>query len=441
MIARISLIILILGFICCSFAGDGGDEAPTTKELKHDLEHERKLSQAELKSQNEKIKRLEEKAEICNEAFEKEIERRAQEVENRMKMYVKFIVAILVAIGGIFTFIGSKTLKSWVNNISAEKIDQIIKEQMIAANIDKMIEDKYNNSVENSIKELDQRSDEIIENFKTKLEEDRKREIENNKIQYDLSIEELKPKLDSLESLRSSLEETKQDLERFPETLEKYKDAAEYSSRDWLLKGIAAYEVEKYQDSVEYFSKALLLDPSDSLTYGRRGNSFCYLGKFDEAILDYNKVLKNNPKDSLTLGNRGTTYMVKGALDQALLDFEEVIRIDPSDSSINLNMSELFIVTGDYEHAEKNLNTSLPLADSVSSVASNYYLSTILKILQSKEYNEELTIFNKALDSLSSSAKWNFTNIDNWLAMAKLEESKKNTIIEITERFKEKLSK
>lgn len=62
--------------------------------------------------------------------------------------------------------------------------------------------------------------------------------------------------------------------------------------------------LEDFSGSIADFSRALMLDPSDIVSFTQRGHSFRRLGEYEAAIKDYTCALQLSPDNIKLYNNR-----------------------------------------------------------------------------------------------------------------------------------------
>lgn len=68
-------------------------------------------------------------------------------------------------------------------------------------------------------------------------------------------------------------------------------------------------------------------DPSNYMTYFRRGTVYLALGKSKNALADFDQVLNKKPQFTPARISRGTIHLKQGDYDLAQLDFYNVVSI------------------------------------------------------------------------------------------------------------------
>lgn len=98
--------------------------------------------------------------------------------------------------------------------------------------------------------------------------------------------------------------------------------------RDYLQRG-------QLQDALSHYHDAVEGDPSNYLTYFKRGTVYLALGKANFAIKDFTRVLELKPDFTAARLNRGSTSLKLGDYDAAELDLYDVLTRDPYNEDVN----------------------------------------------------------------------------------------------------------
>ncbi|KAL3282992.1 hypothetical protein HHI36_006149 [Cryptolaemus montrouzieri] len=88
-------------------------------------------------------------------------------------------------------------------------------------------------------------------------------------------------------------------------------------------------------DALSHYHSAVDGDPSNYLTYFKRGTVYLALGKAKNALSDLDRVLDLNPDFTPAKVNRGIIHLKQANYDLAQLDFYNVLRSDPYNVEAN----------------------------------------------------------------------------------------------------------
>lgn len=90
-------------------------------------------------------------------------------------------------------------------------------------------------------------------------------------------------------------------------------------------------------DALSHYHAAVDGDPSNYLTYFKRGTVYLALGKAKNALGDFDRVIELKPDFTAARIERGSIHLKQGHYDLAQLDFYNVLKVDPN----NAEASEL----------------------------------------------------------------------------------------------------
>ncbi|KAF7273260.1 hypothetical protein GWI33_014025 [Rhynchophorus ferrugineus] len=88
-------------------------------------------------------------------------------------------------------------------------------------------------------------------------------------------------------------------------------------------------------DALSHYHSAIDGDPTNYLTYFKRGTVYLALGKSKNALGDFDKVLELKPDFTAARINRGQIHLKNAHYDLAQLDFYNVLKIDPYNVEAN----------------------------------------------------------------------------------------------------------
>lgn len=94
-------------------------------------------------------------------------------------------------------------------------------------------------------------------------------------------------------------------------------------------------------DALTHYHAAVEGDPSNYLTYFKRGTVYLALGKAKFAISDFSRVLELKPDFAAARAQRGQVYLKMGDFDNAEMDFMNVLRMDPENHDVNFQYARI----------------------------------------------------------------------------------------------------
>lgn len=104
--------------------------------------------------------------------------------------------------------------------------------------------------------------------------------------------------------------------------------------RDLLARG-------QLSDALTHYHAAVEGDPSNYLTYFKRGTVYLALGKSKFAINDFSRVLELKPDFVAARAQRGQVYLKMGDFDNAEVDLVNVLRMDPGNQDVNFQYARI----------------------------------------------------------------------------------------------------
>uniref|UniRef100_A0A2M4A1Z8 Putative dsrna-activated protein kinase inhibitor p58 n=1 Tax=Anopheles triannulatus TaxID=58253 RepID=A0A2M4A1Z8_9DIPT len=104
--------------------------------------------------------------------------------------------------------------------------------------------------------------------------------------------------------------------------------------RDFLARG-------QLSDALTHYHAAVEGDPSNYLTYFKRGTVYFALGKAKFAVSDFSRVLELKPDFTAARAQRASVFLKMGDFDNAEADLMVVLRHDPHNSDANLQYSRI----------------------------------------------------------------------------------------------------
>ncbi len=97
-----------------------------------------------------------------------------------------------------------------------------------------------------------------------------------------------------------------------------------------------------YKSAIKFFSKAIVLNPSDTISYHQRGLCYYYENDFKNALKDFDKTIDLDPNYTDAYGNRSLAKMQLGDYEGAIKDIEEVLKVAPNDQK-SIKQKELIL--------------------------------------------------------------------------------------------------
>ena len=131
----------------------------------------------------------------------------------------------------------------------------------------------------------------------------------------------------------------------------------------YFNRGFIHSKIGQRKEAIRDYAKAIELDPNDAMAYHNRGNTYYYMGKYEKAIRDYTKVIKLNPDDTAAYNNRGSSYVDMKDHEEAIRDYAKAIELDPNYAMAYHNLAELYINTNKLLKAQKILSQALDKND------------------------------------------------------------------------------
>ncbi|XP_050455607.1 dnaJ homolog subfamily C member 3 [Cataglyphis hispanica] len=105
--------------------------------------------------------------------------------------------------------------------------------------------------------------------------------------------------------------------------------------REFLAKG-------QLQDALSHYHAAVEGDPTNYLTYYKRGTVYLALGKAKFALLDLDKVLELKPDFTPARLQRGNILLKQAHFDEAEIDFRDVLSVEPNNRDALYALNRLY---------------------------------------------------------------------------------------------------
>ena len=441
-----NIIIILLTISTFSFAQNVKDQSNSNVLTNQDLKALEKEIQHNNEKNDLKIEKLENKIDDNYKELKDENRIRQESIEERMGLYVFFILGLLAILGFLGNFFGKRAIKERVEKIIQEKaeeyaikkLDEEISKKITDDYVSALITNKGKNAIQNLITKLETEGKEILINNE-KLYKDKLAELEKMKLDFTVPSSKI----------------DKRNLEEFSKTLRKVKSEDQYTEEDWFYKGQEAIDKKNYSDAIQFYSKSISLSNKNSWVYNNRGAAYNYLKEFHKAMEDLNKAIEIDPKNAYAYNNRGYTYSklkeYQKAIEEynkateldpklhfayngrgliyyklkeyakAIEEYNKALEIEPLNITSIINLIELFMVKGQIEKAEKVFNDSKSFKKEVLDEVSFNFLGAILsKYLKQDSSNYEKKI--KELLKVNPKLTYDFEDLEGWLKTANISE-------------------
>ena len=139
----------------------------------------------------------------------------------------------------------------------------------------------------------------------------------------------------------------------------------EPDARDYLQRGITAYQGKKLDDSIAYYTKAIELDPRNvsiaAPAYYNRGLVYYDKKEVELAIADYTRAIELNPNFDAAYFTRGLAYYNRKEVELAIADYTRVIEINPNPAYAYNNRGVAYIGQGNIGHAIHDYTRAIEL--------------------------------------------------------------------------------
>ncbi|XP_034936993.1 dnaJ homolog subfamily C member 3 [Chelonus insularis] len=114
------------------------------------------------------------------------------------------------------------------------------------------------------------------------------------------------------------------------------------------------------------------ISQSEIEKHQKLGDSFLSKGQFHDALTQYHAVLAGDPSNYLTYYKRGIVYVALEKPKFALQDFDRVLELKPDSIATKIHRAEIFLKQGLFEKAEKEYSEVLELEPYNEQALSSY---------------------------------------------------------------------
>ena len=111
---------------------------------------------------------------------------------------------------------------------------------------------------------------------------------------------------------------------------------------------------KKFDEAFATLKRALDADPTDGITYQRRGSFYQGISMFDRALADFTKSLQladDDEERNSALVNRGSVYLQTRRWKEAIADMDAALAIDSTDRAALLNKTSALDEVGRRDEA------------------------------------------------------------------------------------------
>lgn len=112
-------------------------------------------------------------------------------------------------------------------------------------------------------------------------------------------------------------------------------DAASFESIYGLA--VSAGQARDFDRALKLFEQAIALNPFNSASFYKRGNTLKSLGRLPEAVASYDRAIELQRDFAHAYTNRGEVQQTLGLLSDALASYERAISFDPGDAIAHYN--------------------------------------------------------------------------------------------------------
>lgn len=333
-----------------------------------------------------------------------------------------------------------RDVREIVREKGATAVDISINKYIKEANIAEVIAKTAQPEIEMAIKQMNQ---EVSENLKGKVpawEQDFGRYLTlGSKLETQTSV---------LNETLSFPANIKLELQEFKKVLLKLKNAPDYTSEDWYLKGITEYEQGNLKDARESFAKVLHLnaedtkamvfkgaihrdnaeyksalkifqqilelEPQHTIVKILRANTFFKMKRYDKAIEDYNHIIETNANYAFCYYGRGNALKEKGDYNTAIENYQIAIERDSTFAPAYLCITELLLITGSYQRAQSYVDQlhQLPDLKIKNQILAKYFTLLLRNVLHQGTAEAEQQ-FQELLEK-DIDFTWDLSKIDKW---------------------------
>lgn len=344
---------------------------------------------SEIQRQLESLERVEKHIEQNFERYDKRFEQYDRSTD-RLYNFVQFGLAGMALIISFFTWIGFKTVGSWIKKTIETKTDAAHKEF-----------EKY----------MKEKVDEIISEYKTDARK-KLSGIEATWQDYQKTLDTLKSHENAGEDFRLPTKDAseKENLAKFVDDLAAVKTEEQYTYEDWYFKGMAAYDKQKYSLAVDCLQKAIQLEPTN-VAYANLGLTFKNLNKFEDALTAFNKALEFDSDDDWSLSQISDIYIYQKNYEQAKQFLQKACLINKRRKNDRLVLMELFIITGDAEKAKEISDFKVKSNEIIKKL-----FESIIYRLEGTDTTDVDEQINEYISQGKIKHKWSFAELEQWVS-------------------------
>ncbi len=131
------------------------------------------------------------------------------------------------------------------------------------------------------------------------------------------------------------------------------------NNQNFYSRGIEKLSSGDGKGAITEFNQALQANPSDVVTYGKRGNTFYDLGNYQQAIADYSQAIQLDPNNVTAYFNRGLARYDQKDPKGAAEDFTQVLRLKPNDPDAYYKRGLSYYDLQDYQTAIQDFTQAI----------------------------------------------------------------------------------
>jgi tetratricopeptide (TPR) repeat protein len=159
-----------------------------------------------------------------------------------------------------------------------------------------------------------------------------------------------------------------------------------------------AFNSQDYQKAITDYSLFILLNPTFSMAYYDRGQSYIQLNDLDAALADFTRALElPSPSPQFTAGVywlRSAILFEQSKIEDALADLDQAIVVAPREAEGYFRRGQIYAAQERYEEALEDFNQGITLAPNVP----NLYELRGQVHQQLENYDAAVTDFSSAIE-------------------------------------------
>jgi len=136
-------------------------------------------------------------------------------------------------------------------------------------------------------------------------------------------------------------------------------------------RGITNLKIGNYENALSDFDNAILLNPSDTVSFMNKGVVHYEQGLDSLAMEEFCSVLAVDTNNILGLMYRGNLYLKNNLYDSAYSDLSRAVKIKPDDTFIQFSLGNYYYAVEKYMDAIKYYNKTLELDPNYKIVLEN----------------------------------------------------------------------